>query len=140
MSDAQFQKAVEIVRSLPPDGEVKPTQDQQLEVSTALVDDGAKDARQPSDVYWPCLTLARKPQDTDKTQFYAHFKQANEGDVSGPAPGTLVVTDERKVPCTDDNPQAPSTSLPSTSTTLGRSSRARARTRPRPSTSLSSRV
>ncbi|RSH83450.1 uncharacterized protein EHS24_007135 [Apiotrichum porosum] len=59
MSDAQFQKAVEIVRSLPPDGEVKPTQDQQLE-------------------------------------FYAHFKQANEGDVSGPAPGAFNFTAKYK--------------------------------------------
>lgn len=31
MSSAQFDKAVAIVRSLPPDGSVKPTQDQQLE-------------------------------------------------------------------------------------------------------------
>lgn len=30
--NAQFEKAVTMVRSLPPDGDVKPTQDQQLEV------------------------------------------------------------------------------------------------------------
>ncbi|AAW46941.1 long-chain fatty acid transporter [Cryptococcus neoformans] len=47
---AQFDKAVAIVKGLPEDGPVKPTQD-------------------------------------DKLAFYAHFKQANEGDVSGPAPG-----------------------------------------------------
>ncbi|WVQ82702.1 hypothetical protein IAT38_004834 [Cryptococcus sp. DSM 104549] len=47
---AQFDKAVAIVKGLPKDGPVQPTQDEQL-------------------------------------AFYAHFKQANEGDNTGAAPG-----------------------------------------------------
>ena len=34
MSEAQFQKAVEIIQSLPKDGPIKPTQDDQLHVRT----------------------------------------------------------------------------------------------------------
>ncbi|ORY34311.1 long-chain fatty acid transporter [Naematelia encephala] len=49
---AQFDKAVAIVKALPPDGPVKPSQDEQL-------------------------------------AFYAHFKQANEGDCTGTRPGAF---------------------------------------------------
>ncbi|ODO05855.1 hypothetical protein I350_04916 [Cryptococcus amylolentus CBS 6273] len=49
---AQFDKAVAIVKGLPADGPIKPSQE-------------------------------------DKLAFYAHYKQANEGDVSGPAPGVF---------------------------------------------------
>ncbi|WOO78526.1 Acyl-CoA-binding 3 [Vanrija pseudolonga] len=50
--DTQFDKAVTIVRGLPSDGPVKPSQDQKL-------------------------------------QFYGAFKQATEGDVTGPRPGAF---------------------------------------------------
>ncbi|KAL7419303.1 acyl-CoA-binding protein (ACBP)/diazepam binding inhibitor (DBI)/endozepine (EP) [Cryptotrichosporon argae] len=56
---AQFEKAVAIVKELPPDGPVKPTQDQQLE-------------------------------------FYGLFKQANEGDNTGAAPGAFNFTAKYK--------------------------------------------
>lgn len=51
--NAQFDKAVAIVRALPADGPTKPSTDQQLE-------------------------------------FYSHFKQATEGDCTGPAPGAYL--------------------------------------------------
>jgi hypothetical protein len=38
MSQAQFDKAVAIVKALPPNGSVKPTQDDQLAVSFGLLD------------------------------------------------------------------------------------------------------
>ncbi|KAK1925455.1 long-chain fatty acid transporter [Papiliotrema laurentii] len=55
----QFDKAVDIVKNLPKDGPIKPSQDQQLE-------------------------------------FYAHFKQANEGDNTGAAPSAFNFTAKYK--------------------------------------------
>lgn len=78
--NAQFDKAVTMVRSLPPDGEVKPTQDQQLEVSC-----------EP-----PCPADDSGAVLTPDSQFYANFKQATEGDVSGPAPGAFNFTAKYK--------------------------------------------
>lgn len=59
MSRAQFDKAVQIVKDLPKDGPITPSQDQQL-------------------------------------QFYSLFKQANEGDCTGPAPGAFNFTAKYK--------------------------------------------
>ncbi|CAD6565818.1 MAG: hypothetical protein TREMPRED_001813 [Tremellales sp. Tagirdzhanova-0007] len=74
---AQFDKAVAIVKALPPDGPVKPSQDDQLA-------DGWKQL----DVH---LVNGFRAGAKFKTigMFYGHFKQANDGDCTGPAPGAF---------------------------------------------------
>jgi hypothetical protein len=72
--DAQFKVAVEKIGSLPKNGPIKPSQEDQLNVST------------PFNLSRSALT-----ESFPLAQFYGLFKQANIGDVNTDRPGTFLL-------------------------------------------------
>jgi acyl-CoA-binding protein len=76
-TEAKFNKAAEIIKGLPKDGPVKPTQDDQLNVGSFK-------------------KLFAILEDKNLQQFYKYFKQATLGDVKASRPGGFDFTGKAK--------------------------------------------